>query len=127
MNPIFVRFCRRLCDCIDQVNLRCNPVGGACLDLLVRRSWGENVLAASKWRSWLKAAKASSDWAECQCSGAGKCFLFVPNSVLAPSISSHSAHGARTWNLAFAQGIAPSSLSCFSNSQTFDPHPSALL
>lgn len=52
--------------------------------------------------------KASSDWAECQCSGAGKCFLSVPNCVLAPSVSSHSAHGAWTQSLAFAQGIAPS-------------------
>lgn len=106
MNPILVWFCRQLCDCIDQVNLRCYSVGGTWLDLPVRRSWGENVLAASKWRSWLKPATASSDWAACQCSGAGKCFLFVPNSVLAPSISSHSAHGAWTWSLAFVQGIA---------------------
>lgn len=107
MNPILVRFCRQLYDCIDQVNLHCNSVGGTCLDLPVRRSWGENVLAASKWRGWLKPATASSDWAERQRSGAGKCFLFVPSSVLAPSISSHSAHGARTWSLALAQGIAP--------------------
>ena len=83
-------------------------MGGTCLDLPVRRSWGENVLAASKWRSWLKPAMASSDWAACQRSGAGKCFLFVPNSVLAAAISSHSAHGARTQSLAFIQGIAQS-------------------
>lgn len=96
MNLILVWFCHQLCDCIDRVNLCCNTVGGTCLDLPVRLSWGENVLAASKWWNWLQPAKASSDWAESQCSGAGKCFLFVPNSVLAPSISSHSAHRART-------------------------------
>lgn len=28
MNPILAWFCRQLCDCIDQVNLRCYSVGG---------------------------------------------------------------------------------------------------
>lgn len=99
--------------------------GGGCLDLPVRRSWPENSLAASKWRSWLKPAKAS-DWAERQRSGAGKSFLFVPNSVLARSISSHSAHRAQTRSLAVTQGIASrgkEALSCLSNPQTFDPTP----
>lgn len=87
----------------------------------VRHSLGENVLTDSKWRSWLKLATARREWAECQCSGAWKCFLLVPTSVLAPSISSHS-HGHRDWH-SFKVLHRALSLLCFSNSQTFDPTP----
>lgn len=83
--------------------------------------WERNVLTDSKWRSWLKLATARGEWAECQCSGAWKCFLLVPNSVLAPSISSHS-HGHRDWHSLKVLHRALSLL-CFSNPQTFDPTP----
>lgn len=84
---------------------------------------GENVLTDLKWRIWLKLAAARRGWAASQRSRAWKCFLLLPNSVLAPSGASHS----HRHTLAFAQGIAPSnnapSPSGFSSPQTSDPTP----